>query len=295
MSWKGPNGNFPHIPVFLVLRFIRMKAIGRGQKGKNKMKQFTFYASLFITPLLLLPALQAAEPKWKVRSAYQYQDLSFTSNGHGANFLLTYNRPREWGLRGGFHYVNKFGDSAPGYDLGGTYWATQTTTLSFDAEFAPGQIVIPRQGYTLEASQVLFKTLVPAISYRFADYSTANAHIVMPSITWYFYPRFDWMTRYFLSFSQFAVQSATDHSVMTRINWNVIDPLIVFIGYSRANESFESGNPVSPTGGFSANHVFTGWSWDIFKGIGLDFSFDYEDRNNGSTLKTYDVGTSYRW
>lgn len=259
-------------------------------------------SSLFLLALSLVEGFFVSRvtwaqeaPRWKLRTAYQFQDISFATNAHGANFLASYVKSKEWGLRGGFNTINKFGDSAPGGTLGGTYWFTTGTTLSLDAELAPGQTVVPRQAYTLEAAQVLWKVFVPSLGHRFADYSTANAHIVMPSITWYFYPRFDWMARYFLSFSQFGVQKATNHSVMTRLNWNVIDPLTAFVGYSRANEGFESGNPALPVGGFSANHVFTGWSWEIYRGIGLDFSFDYENRNNGSTLKTYEIGTSTRW
>lgn len=246
---------------------------------------------------LLIPVSGAAQepPKIMARAAYHFQDLSFTSNAHGANFLLTYDKPREWGLRGGFHYVNKFGDSAPGFDLGGTYWATKTTTLSLDVEFAPRQIVIPRQAYAIEVSQVVFKKLVPAIAYKFSDYRDADAHIVMPSVTWYFYPRWDWMTKYFMSVSQIGGQSFLNHSGLTRVNWNVNDPLWLFAGYARANESFESGSPSNPFGGFSANHVFSGFKWEFNKGIGVDFTFDYENRNNGQTLKTFDTAIFYRW
>ena len=82
---------------------------------------------------------------------------------------------------------------------------------------------------------------------------------------------------------------------MTRLNWNAFDPMILFVGYARANESFESGNPVDPFAAFSANHVFAGFSWEIYKRIGIDFTFDYEKRNNGFTLKTYNTAIFYRW
>ncbi|MBI2981198.1 MAG: YaiO family outer membrane beta-barrel protein [Deltaproteobacteria bacterium] len=255
---------------------------------------FTLLASCLL--IFVSSSTDAQEvPRWKARAAYQYQDLSFTSDAHGANFLLIYNRPREWGLRGGVHYVNKFGDAAPGYDLGGTYWATKTTTFSFDAEFAPGQIVVPRQGYTLEASQVLLKTWVPSLGYKFAHYRDADAHIVMPGLTWYFYPRWDFMTKYFMSVSRFGSQSFTNHSAMARINWSLIDPIVLFAGYARANESFETGSPFGPFGCFSANHAFGGFKWEFYKRLGVDFTLDYENRNNGSTLKTYDMALFYHW
>lgn len=246
--------------------------------------------------LLSFSPLYAQEGlKWKARAGYVFQDMNFTSNAHGANFQLSYDEPQKWGVRGGFNYINKFGDSAPGYSVGGTYWATKTTTLSLDANFAPQQVVVPRQSYTFEVSQALFKVLVPSLAYRFADYTSVNAHTIMPAVTWYFYPRFDWMVRYFLNISQFSGSSSVKHSVMTRINWNVVDPLVLFAGYARSNDSFESGNPVAPLGGFSANHAFGGLKWEFYKGLGMDFSLDYENRNNGQTVKAYEAALFYRW
>ena len=236
-----------------------------------------------------------AKKQFKIRVAYEYQDLSFTSNAYGSNFLISYDEPRKWGVRAGFDYVNKFGDSAPGYRVGGNYWVTVNTALSLDVEFAPGQVVVPRQAYTIEVSQVVFKTFVPSLSYRFAHYATADAHIVMPGFTWYFYPRFDWMVRCFFSVSEFGGKSHTNFSGMTRLNWNVFDQAILFLGYARANESFDSGNPVDPFGAFSADHVFSGFSWEIYKGVGLDFTFDYEKRDNGFILKTFNTAMFYRW
>lgn len=238
---------------------------------------------------------KAAKTNFKVRVGYQYQDISFTSNAHEANFLISYNEPKKWAVRAGLNYIDKFGDSASGCRVGGSYWATENTVLSFDMELAPEQDVDPRQAYTFEVSQAMFKTLVPFLSYRFADYSTADVHMVMPGFTWYFYPRFDWMVRYFLSISQFKGQESTDHSVMTQLNWNPSDTTTLFVGYARANESLESGNPVDPFAGFSANHVFVGFSWEFYKRVGLDFTFDYEDRDNGSTLNTYNTAIFYRW
>ena len=241
--------------------------------------------------------LRAKEAKrqFKVRIGYDYQDLSFTSNAYGANFLIGYDEQRKWGIRAGFDYIDKFGESTPGYRLGGSYWVADNTAISFDAELAPDQDVVPREAYTFEVSRAIFKTFVPSLSYRFAHYSTVDAHIVMPGFTWYFYPRFNWMVRYFLSISQFNEQNFVKNSGMTRLNWDVFDPVTLFAGYARANESFESGNPINPYGAFSADHFFGGFKWEIYKGVGFDFTFDYEERNNGFIIKTVNTAMFYRW
>ncbi len=241
--------------------------------------------------------LQAKEAKtrFKLRIGYEYQDLSFTSNGYDSNILISFDEPKKWGIRTGFNYIKKFDDSAPVYSMGGNYWVAGKTALSLDVEFAPEQDIVPIQAYTFEVSQAAFKTLVTSLGYRFANYSKADVHILIPGLTWYFYPRFDWMVRYYLSSSQFDGQEATNHSGMTLLNWNVLDPLAFFIGYALANESFDSGNPTGPLSDFSANHFFTGFRWKIYKRVEIDFTFDYEERDNGSTLNTYNTSVSYRW
>lgn len=229
-----------------------------------------------------------------VRSGFSYQDLSFASDAQGASMLLSVERPRAWSVWAGFDYVNKFDDSAPGYRMGGSYWAGRSTVLTLNVEVAPEQIVVPRQAYTVQISRILPHGLVPSLGYRFADYATADTHMIMPEVTWYF-PRVYWLVRYYLAVSAFGGQNTTTHSAFTRVHWSVTDPVTVSAGYVRANESFESGNPADPFAGFSANHVLVGVDWDVRSNVGVGITFDYEKRNNGSTLQRYDIRTFYRW
>ncbi len=233
-------------------------------------------------------------PRITVRSGFSYQDLSFASDAQGANMLLSVERPRAWSVWVGFDYVNKFDDSAPGFRMGGSYWADRSTVLTLNIEVAPEQIVVPRQAYTVQISRTMPHGLVPSLGYRFADYATADTHMIMPEVTWYFH-RVYWLVRYYLAVSAFGDQNTTTHSALTRVHWSVTDPVTVSAGYVRANESFESGNPGDPFAGFSANHVLAGVDWDIRSNVGVGISFDYEKRNNGSTLQRYDIRTFYRW
>ncbi len=233
-------------------------------------------------------------PRITVRSGFNYQDLSFASDAQGANILLSVERTRAWSVWAGFDYLNKFDDSAPGYRIGGSYWADRSTVFTLSIDVAPEQIVVPRQAYTIQISRILPHGLVPSLGYRFSDYATANTHMIMPEVTWYF-PRVYWLVRYYLAVSAFGGQHTTTHSAFTRVNWSVTDPVTLSAGYVRANESFESGNPADPFAGFSANHVLVGIDWDIRSNVGIGITFDYEKRNNGSTLQRYDIRTFYRW
>ncbi len=229
-----------------------------------------------------------------VRSGFSYQDLSFASDAQGTTMLLSVERTRAWSVWAGFDYVNKFDDSAPGFRMGASYWADKSTVVSLNIEVAPEQIVVPRQAYTVQISRTLPNGLVPALGYRFADYATADTHMIMPEVTWYF-SRFYWLVRYYLAVSAFGDQNTTTHSVLTRAYWSVTDPVTLSAGYVRANESFESGNPADPFAGFSANHVLAGVDWNIRSNVGVGITFDYEKRDNGSTLRRYDIRTFYRW
>lgn len=250
---------------------------------------------LSVVSLFLSFSLFAQEPaEWKMRTAYRFQSISFSTDAHGAAFLASFDEPKKWGVRGGFHYSDKFGDQAPGYDVGGTYWLREKTVVSLDAEIAPRQIVIPRQAYTVDLSQVIEK-IVPSLGYRFADYTSADAHTFMPGLTWYFLPRWDWMIKYFFTINALPFGNSTNHSVMTRLDWNIFTPLNLFAGYSRSNESFESGNAAIPAGGFSADHLFGGLRLESSKGMSFDMNIDREWRSNDTQLTSLEAGVSYRW
>ncbi len=284
-------------------QFIPTRATDRGSKAMSKLRLPLAVVALMLAPFasLLGRSMQQdiggggeSPPRITVRSGFTYQDFSFASNAVGANILLSVERSRDWSAWAGFDYVNKFDDSAPGFRMGGSYWAGGSTVLTLNIAVAPDQTVVPRQAYTVEISRALPNGLVPSLGYRFADYATANTHMVVPEVTWYF-PRLYWLVRYYLAVSVFGGQNTTTHSALTRVHWNVTDPVTLSAGYVRANESFESGNPADPFAGFSANHVLVGVDWDIRSTVGVGITLDYEARNDGSTVRRYDIRTFYRW
>ncbi len=232
---------------------------------------------------------------FRLRTAYRLEDYSFAPTGHGTNILLSYVRKKEWSIRAGGQYLNKFGYSDPGFKLGGSLHVTPSTVLSLDAEIAPKQVVIPRQAYTFEIDQTVAKKFVPFFIYRFADYATSDTHAFKPGLTWYLDPRLQWRVQYGFSFSKPAGNFSTRHSVYTMMTWNVRDPFDLFAGYAFGGENFESGNPVDPVGSFSAHTGIGGFTWEIAGRFGIDFAFSYENRDNGMTVKNFETGLSYRW
>jgi len=260
---------------------------------RKNILSFSLFVFISIFPFSFLFA--SSDGEFKIRSNYQFQNISFTSDAHGGDLLFSYNLPKKWGFHGGVDYIDKFGDAAPGFRLGGTYWWTSSTFTSLEGAWAPYQVVIPRQDYLFEVGQILFKKLVPSLGYRFVDYKDDNTHMVIPTLTWYFHPRFIFTGKYFFSYLQLNTKNTVNHATMTKLSWRPWDPFQVFAGYAWGEESFESSNPVNPLGSFSAHHVLAGYSWEIYKGFGIDSSFDHEWRSNGTFLNTVNVALFYRW
>lgn len=200
---------------------------------------------------------------------------------------MSYDCFKEWGIRAGGHYIDKFNTDAVGGNLGGSYWLSSQTAFALDAEFTPNPTVFPIQAYTGSMSQVIYDNWVPELSYRFAQYAAVHTHQVIPALSWYFVRGFDWVVRYYLTVYQSGRPTAVTHSVMTRLNWSPIEPVVLYAGYARENAWFDSGNPLL-IGGYAANHYLAGFQWESMQGIGAGFNFDHEGRDNATNLQSYE-------
>ena len=240
-----------------------------------------------------LPAGAAVETS--VRAGYHTQNFSYASAGTAADLMISQSAPRQWELRGGASTVQKFGASSASVQLGATRWTDPSTILSIDADIAPGQALLPRQSYALQGSRILSPSLVASLGYRLADYTVATAHTLSPSLDWTATPRWDGTLRYYLTFSAVGGQTTANHSALIRANFRPSPTLTFFAGYARGSESFESGNPVSPTAGFLADHLFGGLQWELIPRLRIDLSFENETRDNGQSINTVDAFITRRW
>lgn len=233
--------------------------------------------------------------KWSLRAGYEFQAISFTSDAHGMIFSGMYERKKKWSLLASYRNLRKFGELANEGGYGAGWWATPNTHFLMENTFSPSQSIIPTQSYSLQVEQVLFKVWVPFVKYRFADYSIVNVHDIHMGLTWYFVPEWGIQGRYVQSISQFANRTKRDHSASFKLFWNPTDKINAFAGYARTSESFDSGNPINPTGTFSAHHFFGGFKWEFYKGLGIDASIEREDRSTDDGVTTFNVGLNYAW
>ncbi len=232
---------------------------------------------------------------WKVRAGYEFQHITFAPDAHGFSASAQYDRKKEWSLQGAYRHLRKFGDEAHQGSLGAGFWAAPNTHFLLESTFAPGQAILPNQSYSAEIDQIFWKVLVPFARYRFADYRSVDVHDFQVGLTWYFLPHWAVQGRYAPSIDDFGTRSETNHSMAFQAIWDPLDHLGVFAGYARSEESFDSGNPVTPIGSFSAQHGFGGVRWRFYKGFGVDVSVDYEKRSTGASLTYVDAGLTYEW
>lgn len=233
---------------------------------------------------------QKGDQYWEIDLGYIYQNISFATDANGGNILVSYVKNKKWGIRAGSDIIDKFNDFAPAVRFGGTYWPDPKLAFSLDASLAPGQVVVPRQSYSILADYTLLPKLVTSLGYRFADYESVDVHSFSPSIQWYWNPRSDVTVKYSLSLTQLPAALETDHSFTCRAGWRPIDPLYLYAGYARTSESFDPGSLFSSTGRFTANHFLAGLKIETKYKINFSVDIDYENRNNATSVNTMNFG-----
>ncbi|MCB1214241.1 MAG: YaiO family outer membrane beta-barrel protein [Deltaproteobacteria bacterium] len=238
---------------------------------------------------------KSQEDQWTFISLYDFQAISFAEDAHGIQSFLTYEKKQKWSLGLGYRYLDKFNDQAHEAKVEVGFWIGSKSSLSLSATWAPSQEIIPLQSYQFNLQQILIKPLIFSLRYRFSHYRNVDVHGVMPGLTWYFLPQFALEGRYSFDLSDFNSSKEINHSFSVRLLWNPAENVTLSAGYAHTSESFESGNPINPTGSFSSHHFLGGFSWDFYQQLGFILSCDHERRNNDTNVTSLLTGLRYRW
>src|SRR3989338_2928543 len=108
---------------------------------------------------------------------YYQEKVSYGINNNISSVELQYNNPRSWGLNSKYNSIHKINRHLDSGSLGGYYWLTDSTTLSAGAECSNKQDVYPVRTYYSELSQVVWKYIVPAVSYKSVEYTEIKNRI----------------------------------------------------------------------------------------------------------------------
>lgn len=245
----------------------------------------------------LLGPLVSPEKRWEVEVGGGVTDYNFAPAAPDVFFQITYKKENKFYVQGGFDYFDAFGEQAYTFSAGGGYWVLPYLTLSDSISIATNAVIVPRFENSFEIDGVLPHDFVPFLIYNFSSYDGVNVHTINPGISWYFTSWGIWEVDYYLAINNFENHSSgrLDHSFFTKftfIPWE--ERLSLFISYGHNEESFDPGDSLVLEK-FKSHAVGGGIEWVTVYDIGLRFNVEYENRDNGETLHTYNSSIFYRF
>jgi YaiO family outer membrane protein len=164
---------------------------------------------------------------------------------------------------------------------------------------APGASVIPRREYTLGVAHKIAKNIVVGVDYRSSHLATATIQTLAPTVEYYFQDASWLQGTYYLSRTSFRNSGqprANDNSFAVRYNRQISKPVLMYVGYGRGRESFQSF--LSPTidriGTFDAKSYLVGGKWQFARNYSLNLYGVRQERSTGAEETTIGVGLSTR-
>lgn len=230
----------------------------------------------------------------ELRVGYEHDWFTFFTPGNIGSLSLGYIGKRDQ-LRLNYEAWDRFGKTAEraGASYDGRLGAH--TYLRAGFLYAPGgPIVIPRQDYTVGVSQGLPGGLALGVDYRYLHFSTANVHILNPSIEYYLRRPIWLAARFYQNWTDFKAGGATsDQSFLLEYSQQVAEPLTIHLGYARGNESFSSFT-ADRLGQFTANTVYWRGELAVSQGLSLGMFYSYQLRSSGAELNSLGLSVTLR-
>ncbi len=242
--------------------------------------------------------LSGSQTRWRVDVGGVGMKFNFFPSASGAFFQLYYKNPKKYFLLGRFDYLNKFGEKNYSYTVGGGYYVHPRIIISDTIATSPTSDVLVRLQNIFEVSGIAPHGLNPYIRYNFSQYQLVKLHAVTTGVAWYFnqWGIFDINYVNIPTKTDVAAGWARDYSTSARLTFiPVEDRFKFYLNYVREQESFDAGNPVFPVGRFRSNHFGAGLEWVMIRNVGLRIDTDYEDRNNGQHVQTYNSSIFYQF
>ncbi len=241
----------------------------------------------------LKPSLVPSRP-FELRLGYQHDWFTFFTPGNMGSASVGYiGKTAEARLI--YEFWDRFGKNE--YRLGPSfiYRFGRALYLRAGLLYAPGgATVIPRQDYDVGASVKLPGGFVPSLDYRFLHFSTADVHIVNPSLEYYF-ERPIWIAgRFYQTWTEFPQGGSTGtQSYLIQYNQQFIETLTTHIGYAYGNESFSLFTS-DRLGQFTAKTIFGGAAFELSRDCKLAGFYSYQARSDNQQLDTFSVSLTIR-
>lgn len=245
----------------------------------------------------VLGPLSTPSKRWQLEAGAGAQEFNYYSTAPSVYAQAIYKRPQKYYLLGRFDYLNKYGDQAYQFTVGGGYYVHPRIILNDSISASTANFVAPEFQNAFEIDGILPKGFVPYLRYIYRHYNVVDVQILRPGFAWYYSTWAILDLSYNLSINDFDTIPGTplDSSFAAKFTFiPLVDRLSFFAYYARTEESFDPGNSLQ-SGRFHANLVGGGVEWFAFQNVGFRFSTEYENRDNGQTLHSYNAALLYRF
>lgn len=245
----------------------------------------------------LLGPLSSNVQHWQLEFGGGVQDFNYYTSAPGVYGQAIYKQPQKYYLLGRIDYVNKFSNQAYQFSAGGGYYVHPKIILNNTLSLSTNDFVVPRVQDQFEIDGILPKGFVPYLRFIYRHYNFADVYTLRPGFSWYYSTWFIFDINYNLAINNFYgyPSGRADSSFATKLTFIPIENrLSVFVYYAKTEESFNITNVIQ-LGRFHSNFGGGGVEWFAFKDVGFRFSADYENRDNGQTVHTYNGAILYRF
>jgi hypothetical protein len=135
--------------------------------------------------------------------------------------------------------------------------------------------------------------------YRYSRLSTANIHTLAPTLEYYLRDN-SWLQatyyRSWTSFNNSGQSRVSDDSFAVRYNRQVSEPVLLYVGYGRGRESFQTflTPSIDRIGSFNAETYLLGAKWQFSKHYWLNLYGVRQKRSTGIAETTTGISLSTR-
>ena len=164
------------------------------------------------------------------------------------------------------------------------------------AMLAPGATVLAAQDYTARFTWALPRGMVVGADYRYLRFETDQAHVLVPSLEYYFVERPAWVrAAFYKSWTEFQPSGVVDSNASFLLHYyeQITQPMLVNVGFAHGSESF-SALSVDRLGQFVANTFLAGVDFKLTPAYSVGLHYSYQGRSDGNSQNTFGIGLTIR-
>lgn len=228
-------------------------------------------------------------------TGYYFLNISNNVDGHNVYTGLRYRPKKNYSLFVQFDYLDRFREVDSKVLWGGSLRIQKNLTVSTELGIAPGAEIFPRFSGRLEIATPLTSALVLYGGFGIFHYSNTDSYRAEVAGEYYPVGNISLLARYSISSTEFSEGgNASDQSQFLKATWFMSDRNKIYIYFAHGSEAFRTGT-IDQVGGIDANIFGIGLSYFITQTTGVSPSFEFQDRERGTTYRQFGLEIEYRF